>query len=334
MALRGGWLPFALAAWAALCAAAPISAQTPAEEARLAASSLLLDAAGAGPAVIAVGQRGHILRSTDGSRWTQARTPVQILLTAIHMHDARTGWAVGHDAAVLRTRDGGESWNLVHYAPDMALPLLDIWFRDAETGFAVGAFGIFLATTDSGDTWTCKNGCLSEDPDADAAPPFLTSIDSDFADDFHLNAIVPAGGGRVFLAGEAGALYRSDNDGETWRALDSPYGGSWFAGLALDRSTLLIAGLRGHLFRSEDSGNSWAATETGTTATLTDIVSLPQQQLLITGLSGTLLLSSDGGRSASLHPLPSRAGIAAALAAPSGALLFGEFGAAPMPALR
>ena len=64
--------------------------------------------------------------------------PTRALLTAVHMHDERTGWAVGHDAVILRTRDGGETWSLVHEAPEEELPLLDVWFRDERTGSRSG----------------------------------------------------------------------------------------------------------------------------------------------------------------------------------------------------
>ena len=145
-------------------------------EAPLAIDSLLLDGAAAGSRLVVVGERGHILVSTDdGASWTQAEVPTRALLTAVHMHDERTGWAVGHDAVILRTGDGGETWTLVHQAPEEELPLLDVWFRDERTGFAVGAYGYFLATDDGGETWTAR--AISED-------------------DFHLNALVPVAGRR------------------------------------------------------------------------------------------------------------------------------------------
>lgn len=305
----------------------PATAQRPAVESRLAAASLLLDGASAGSRLVVVGERGHILFSDDeGATWAQAKVPVQVMLTAVRMLDAQTGWVVGHDAAILRTRDGGETWQLVHHAPQAQLPLLDVWFRDADYGFAVGAFGAFLASTDGGDTWTCRNGCWDED-DRAGEPPLLHAPDSDFEDDFHLNTIVPAGAGRLFLAGEAGVLYRSDDGGQTWLALPSPYGGSWFGALALGADTVLVAGLRGRLFRSEDAGENWSQVETGTTATLTDLIQVTPDRILITGLAGALLVSSDNGLSASYHPLPARQGVATALVTDGGGVvLVGEFG--------
>ena len=326
---------------AALCLGAlPLAAaaQTAAVEAPLAARSLLIDGAAAGERLVVVGERGHVLLSDDrGETWRQARVPVQALLTAVHMHDTRTGWAVGHDAVVIGTSDGGESWRLLHREPDLRAPLLDVWFRGAEAGFAVGAFGLFLATTDGGESWTCRNGCL-DGGTADGEPPLLAGgngFEDGGGDDFHLNAIASAGPRRLFLAGEAGALYRSDDGGETWRGLDSPYGGSWFGALALDPETLLVAGLRGHLFRSADGGESWDRIDSGTSAALTAVVRAGGGRIAVTGLSGTLLFSSDGGRSVSARPLATRRGVSTALMADDGRLLLaGEFGVAPLDGME
>ena len=334
-----GWT--ALVLWLGLVSLPGASAEE-AVEARLAIESLLLDGAAAGSRLVVVGERGHILVSADGgASWSQAEVPTRALLTAVHMHDERTGWAVGHDAVILRTRDGGESWAMVHRAPEEELPLLDVWFRDEGTGFAIGAYGYFLATADGGDTWTPR-------------------VISD--DDFHLNALFPAGGGptesrgpesqrsesqqtgsqrqgpqrpelqrpesqRLYIAAEAGVAYRSDDGGETWRELPSPYAGSWFGGLALDDERVLLAGLRGHLFRSEDAGETWTEVPTDTNATLTGAVRLSSGEILITGLEGALLTSRDDGRSVTSERLPSREGISDALPlGDDGVLLIGEFG--------
>ncbi len=296
-----------------LCLAAQASGDVkPAVQAPLAARSLLADAAHAGPRVVVAGQRGHILFSDDnGASWKQARVPARALLTAVHMHDRKTGWAVGHDAVILRTDDGGETWRLLHRAPEEERPLLDVWFRDKDNGFAVGAYGYFLATPDGGKSWSPR--AISKD-------------------DFHLNEIVPAGPERLFMAAEAGVAYRSDDGGNTWRELPSPYTGSWYGALVLDEDRILLYGLRGHLFRSEDGGESWTQVATGTTATLTNAVRLPDGEVLITGLEGILLTSRDGGGSVSATRLPSRQAITSALSLADGnVLLTGEFGVRRLP---
>ena len=307
----------AQAAGGAAAAAEPL----PAVEAPLAIESLLLDGAAAGPRLVVVGERGHVLVSTDsGASWKQARVPTRALLTAVHLHDERLGWAVGHDAVILRTGDGGDTWQLVHHAPEEERPLLDVWFRDERTGFAVGAYGYFLATGDGGDTWTSR--AVSED-------------------DFHLNALAPAGGRRkpgsqrLYLAAEAGVAYRSDDGGGTWRELPSPYAGSWFGALALDEDRVLLTGLRGRLFHSRDAGNTWTRIPTGTNATLTSAVRMSPDRVLITGLEGTFLTRRDGEDGVSLGQLASRQGISAALPLPEGGvLLLGEFGVRRLPEIE
>jgi len=275
--------------------------------ARLAARSLLLDGAARAGIVVAVGERGHVLVSRDqGATWTQSDVPTRALLTGVWLHDARLGWAVGHDETILRTRDGGATWELVHAAPEAERPLLDVWFRDTEHGIAVGAYGAFLITADGGSTWT-------EQPIGE--------------DDFHLNQIAAAADGRLYLAAEAGHLYRSADGGATWTALASPYNGSFFGVLPLADGALLVYGLRGNLFRSEDGGDSWRELATGTEATLMAGVELGGGKVVVAGLAGAVLHSDDGGRSFHGEALEDRRGRVAAVAVDGAVLLLGEGGA-------
>ncbi len=279
-----------------------------------AARALLLDGARVDDRLIVVGSRGHILVSDDEAEsWRLASSPARAMLTAIHMHDARLGWAVGHDAIILRTVDGGDTWQRVHHAPEEERPLLDVLFFDAKNGLATGAYGYLLSTDDGGETWV--TGTVGED-------------------DYHMNAVTSAAG--VLYAGaEAGIAYRSDDGGASWRSLEPPYSGSWFGAIALDASTVILAGLRGRMYRSDDGGSSWTRIPTGTKASLTSILRVGPEKIIVTGLDGVLLESRDGGRSASLQRLPDRAGVSGALPlSDGGLLLIGEFGVRRLPADR
>jgi photosystem II stability/assembly factor-like uncharacterized protein len=285
----------------------------PAVQAPLSGRSLLLDASVADGNFVVVGGRGHILTSTDnGNSWQQREVPSRGALTGVYFHDRDLGWVVGHDSVILRTSDGGQSWELVNWAPEDENPLLDVWFSDADNGFAIGAYGSFYRTSDGGETWSLEP--ISEW-------------------DFHLNHIARSADGRLYLAAEAGMIYRSDDGGETWRELPSPYEGSFFGTLPLDGDTVLVFGLQGHLFRSEDAGESWTTVETGTTAMLTDGIRLANSEIVISGLGGTLLISSDGGSTFELLPQPDRRGVSSIVEAGDGQLLMvGEFGVKMMPA--
>ncbi len=295
---------------ARLCAqepAAAVAGPAAAIPARLAPRSLLLDAAERGPLWVVVGERGHILTSKDrGATWNQSPVPTRIMLTAVWMHDERLGWAVGHDETILRTQDGGATWTSVYSAPDAERPLLDVWFRDAENGFAIGAYGAFLVTADGGTTWT-------EQPIS--------------ADDFHLNAISAAADGTLYIAAEAGHLYRSGDRGATWRALRAPYEGSFFGCLPLSDGGVLAFGLRGELFRSADHGDNWTKIASGTEATLMAGIELGGGRVVVAGLAGAVLTSDDLGRSFRSTPQSDRKGNVALLGDTSRLILFGEGGA-------
>lgn len=297
---------------AALALASVLATPALAEEssllAPLASRSLLLDGTLVEGLAVVVGERGHVLLSEDqGRSWRQVVVPSRATLTGVHFHDRRLGWAVGHDATILRTRDGGESWERVYHDPEAESPLLDVWFRDADNGFAVGAYGLFLVTSDGGASWEPR-------------------VVSEY-DDFHLHHLSRDDNGRLYIAAEAGTIYRSNDEGLTWASLPSPYEGSFFGTLPLGGDALLLFGLRGHLFRSEDAGESWQPIESGTEAMLTCGLRLRDGTVIVAGQEGTLLFSADGGHGFTLRARPDRQSLARVLETDDGALiLIGEYG--------
>jgi photosystem II stability/assembly factor-like uncharacterized protein len=298
----------------------------------LAESSLLLDGQAADGVMVAVGERGHILTSRDrGVSWTQHRVPTRRALTGVYFHDENLGWAVGHDAAILRTRDGGETWERLNYQPAEERPFLDVWFADENRGVAIGAYGFFYRTEDGGDTWV-DTGLEMVDELSGSADAEYDPYAYDYGADLHLNQISAASPERLYIAAEAGAVYRSDDGGSSWSSLPSPYEGSFFGTLPLDGDSLLLFGLRGHLYRSDDAGETWEELETGTQALLTDALRLIDGTIVVVGLEGTVLVSSDGGRSFTARQQEDREGLTTALPdGEGGLLLLGEFGVTRLP---
>ena len=276
-------------------------------QAPLAHRSLLLDGCRAGDRIITVGERGHILFSDDdGKSWCQVDVPTQATLTGVYFHNDRLGWAVGHDAVILRTQDGGENWLKVHDAPEEERPLLDVLFLDEKSGFAVGAYGFFLVSRDGGASWSSKP--ISQD-------------------DFHLNQITLSRDGKLYMAAEAGNIYSSVDQGNTWQALASPYHGSFFGVLPVQDEILLVFGLRGSLFRSQDGGKTWKKVTLPTQSMLTDALFLENGRIVTVGFSGTVLISEDQGINFLLKQQPDRKGISAIIPTSDGALvLVGESG--------
>ena len=315
-----------------------------------AASSLLLDIAAAGDRLVAVGERGHILYSEDqGVTWEQAKVPTSVMLTRVFFVSPQLGWAVGHDGNILVSHDGGVNWALqrdgvseqarineeraarakvqvavlrerlttvaeqekaglsptleeAEYALDTALvaldepvyapPLMDIWFANEEQGWASGAYGTLLYTTNSGrqwDDWSHKVG----NPD-----------------ELHLNGVVGAADGSLYIASEWGMIFRSRSGGEDWETMETGYEGSFFGILVNpDSGSVFAYGLRGTVYRSRDQGATWQALPTMASASLFGGLATDNGALFFVGQAGTAIRSRDDGDSFTPLVQPERRGL-------------------------
>lgn len=287
------------------------------EPARLADKALLLSATKAGNVLIAAGERGFILRSVDGRIWEQAPTPTEATLTDVTFIDANTGWAVGHNATILHSVNGGRSWtqqyDTTRLEPDDAArdaPLLTISCLNAKTCAAAGAYGLLLVTTDGGEHWERR---------------YVKESDRNFYALHMFDAT------HWLIAGESGGLLTTDTAGDDWIALMPPYDGSFFGFLLAPDKSWVLYGLRGHVLRSTDNGQSWSIIDTGMQNSLMGGRALPDGRIALAGASGTVLLSSDNGQSFTLHRQSKRQALADIIENADGQLiLLGEKGAQPL----
>lgn len=205
----------------------------PAVYAPRAAEALLLDVARAGSNWVAVGQRGNILLSTDGTKWQQVPAPADTTLTRVRFIDDTHGWAIGYDGTVLGTEDGGHKWQLLQFDAAWGKPYFDVRFFDAANGLLTGANGALKRSSDGGKTWE--------------------AVTSDvLADSPNLYNLTQLGDGSLLLSGERGFLARSTDKGVSWTQLKSPYTGSYFGALPIGNAGVLVFGLRGNAFYAAD----------------------------------------------------------------------------------
>jgi photosystem II stability/assembly factor-like uncharacterized protein len=291
----------------ALVAAAPQERwrdvlDTPTAKSTLAARGLLVGLASAGPRLVAVGQRGHVLTSDDGGKtWQQADVPASSDLVAVHFPDPKNGWAVGHDGVILHSADGGRSWQRqrdgrVDGEKGAENPWLDVWFADARNGWVVGAFGAMLRTGDGGATWQ----------------PLAHPLDNPKS--LHLYAVRGVGAD-VYVVGEQGLAFKLDRDADRFAALELPYKGTLFGVVGHERA-VVVHGLRGNALRSSDGGRTWAAVPTGLQVGLTASAIDSRGRIVLASQAGHVLLSADDGASFTAarieRPLPAAAVVAAA----------------------
>ncbi|EKF75277.1 BNR repeat-containing protein [Alcanivorax hongdengensis A-11-3] len=298
----------------------------------------------AGERAVAVGDRGKIIYSDDqGSHWKVAATPTQVLLTAVCFADPRHGWAVGHDAVVLGTDDGGETWTLEYSDPlggegdqqddtayddsgDMGdiygdpygddsydepapvdtsgAPLLDVYCEGRDRAVAVGGYGYFLETQDGGQNWKKD----------------LKRLDN--VDGWHLYSYNgKAGLDERYVTGEKGVIFRSRDRGKTWKKLDSPYQGTLFGATLLSDYQALVYGLQGNVWLTGNRGNSWTHIDTGLSRGINAGTVLKDGTVVLVTNAGGILTSHDGGQSLSLRFLPGRESISAVLPRSQGGVL-------------
>ncbi len=289
-----------------------------AEPAPLAAQGLLIDVARAGRVLIAVGEHGIILASEDeGKTWTQRPSPVDVLLTAVSFSDDQHGLVAGHDGSILKTADGGRTWQLVHRDLD-AGPILTVALAaDGQHGVAGGAYGLLLVTADSGATWhkaKVADDTADEDADGEGA-------------DSHLYASALPAPDRWVVVGEAGRIITSQDQGATWKIIKPPYAGSYFGILARTADDWLIYGLEGKMFETADAGATWTETPTEESSSFSSAALLKDGRLLVVRRNGTILVEDKphGGTFHRRHPEDAPT-LTAVLPVDDGAILLGERG--------
>lgn len=258
------------------------------------AKALFTDIIATDTGAIAVGERGHILKTSNYTDWVQLPVPTRSLLTNAYARGADL-WVVGHEEVILHSADGGSTWERQHVNSEAFGPLLDILFIDDARGFAIGAEGKMLTTSDAGKTWldgsitsrivntpvsskvdsNDATGLASDDIGIDETPP-------------HLNAIVQNEAG-LLIVGETGAAFSSRDAGVSWDRLNFPYSGPLFGALVLDDQSILAYGLSGNVYQTRDLGSNWTKLETKTDASLFGAVAVKGGRAVLVGARGTFL---------------------------------------------
>ena len=191
-----------------------------------------------------------IFTTSDGGRtWQESRilseadfkngTPEFI---SIRFSDKKRGLAIGSlinkrdeiiDSIVMRTTDGGASWQRVIIPTKSELFHLD--FNGNSHGWIVGDKGLIIATTDGGDTWTTQRSGVTR---------ALFAVD--FRDD-----------NNGFAVGGGGTIIRTNDGGVTWQKVITPFKDTLKRVNFTDDKNGWAVGHRGTILKTMDKGLSW-----------------------------------------------------------------------------
>jgi len=276
-------------------------------------------------AVVAVGEKGASLRSTDAGRTWQ---PVEVDKTAWLATVSASGQtlvATGESGKIFRSENGGTKWSNLQKAPPLpayitavARPSADVVvvagnttimrsvrggpferaksvnkkyinalaFADPLVGVAAGQDGSMQRTTDGGATWVEV---------ASGTKRFVQGVV--FTDARTGIAIGSGWGEGPLLVGTADA-------GRTWQpvptvAAREPCGGDrTTGGLALRPSGVgMVLCQGGAVYKTSDHGRTWVETGQSLAASLASIAMLDDRTAVAVGSRGVIFRTDDGGAS-------------------------------------
>lgn len=185
------------------------------------------------------------------------------LLIAAHVVDEGTVWASGTGGTVVRTVDGGTTWDVFAVPGADTLQFRDVVAFDAETALALsigpGEASRIVKTTDGGETW--RTVFVNDEPDAffDGLAFWGTRRGVAYSDSVD----------EVFV------VIVTDDGGETWRRLPAsalPPAAEGEGGFAASGTLIHTRGDRlgwigtgnaspARVLRTDDAGATWAAAE-------------------------------------------------------------------------
>ncbi|MGE5432904.1 MAG: YCF48-related protein [Syntrophomonadaceae bacterium] len=198
----------------------------------------------------AFGEYGTVLKSPDnGKIWSAVDiNTTEDLFSAITVNNRI--WAVGANGLIIISTDGGESWSRQY--SNTSKSLTGIHFVDENNGWIMASDSLLLKTTDGGNNWRqirFKNMWGGN-------AIFFIDKDRGFLLCGYYNL------GYFSSPSTSGALYRTENGGETWVTVDS--GTTKYSSISFsDNKTGYIStfslGNKSKLLKTTDAGSTWTS---------------------------------------------------------------------------
>jgi len=218
---------------------------------------------------------GSIQRTTDGAvTWTQA-AQFGPSLFGLEQADATTLYAVGQSLQLVKSTDGGATWERKTVSGVPGGDLGSIRCSDADNCLlAMRQGNRIVKTTDGGDTFTA------------ATPPAESAF-----------AVELASATRGLAVGNFGSAVLSDDGGDTWRVVGGRLTDDF---TVLEGATDRIAyagGRAGALARTTDAGQTWANVSPPTSLGIRAVAAPTASRLFVLAEDGTVQRSDNGGAS-------------------------------------
>lgn len=175
---------------------------------------------------------GKVLKSIDGGlTWASIAPDPLVFIRALHFFDALTGVAVGHAGHVIRTTDGGATWNFMPSNTTYNMVTLAVQGNNLIAG---GWWGHSIRSSDGGLTWT----------------------EQVFGQEHKSSTLTPSGFG--LMAG-IGKIFRTTDFGATWQLFQEGTSSAEINKLSFAG----MIGIASNALRTTDGGATWADSGAG-----------------------------------------------------------------------
>ena len=258
--------------------------------------------------------------TTADADWTVLREDdilrgdgIEGMLQDVYFMDDQNGLVVGDGGLMLKTSDGGKTWEKVEvdmrppgagqrpggggggppgggFGRGGPAPLYNIYFVDENVGYITGGRGTILKTEDGGKTWARKMA-RSDTPGRGGRRGGIRA---------NLMGIQMINETTGFIAGSENTILKTTDGGETWvgsseRARVGETRNNleniWF----VSSTTGWVIGSFGTLLHTADGGENWEKRDPGFDNNLFGIYFLDENTGWICGQEGLILHTTDGG---------------------------------------
>ena len=208
-----------------------------------------------------------ILSTSDGGEtWLHVTYPEDnIFMHVITFRDLQNGWMGGAPHALVRTTDGGQTWQqaAIDTSAIAFFPVLDIAFWDDHYGYASGGMfdiaGVTWSTSDGGEHWT---------PIANAEAP------ADEVHELHLfDSLNVLGAGGDPDQGYGVGMLRTGDGGSHWEYEELSMAGNAFdIDFRNETEAWAPLGPQQKLIYSLDAGTTWTQVDSPESSAIFDMV--------------------------------------------------------------
>ena len=252
----------------------------------------------------AVGDDATILHSEDGGGNWKKQNSGTGSFLSVTFPTRMSGWAVGNGGAIWHSEDAGETW--VAQTSGSTAALWCVAFAGPESGWVVGVDGTILHTEDGGSTWKAQRSGTS---DALSIVTFVT-------------------GQSGWAAGENGTILHTEDGGTSWKPQTSGTMRS-LSGLAFSTaSSGWAVGKKGTILHTVDGGGTWRFQASGIRSDANSVAFVTPRSGWVVGDGGVILHTEDGGSKWMLQASGTKADLAEVnFVAPQSGWIVGRGGA-------